>query len=393
MYIVMSKRKGGGFFKGNTASEMEAKYKETSNTEKIEKIDKKHKKLQSIMESIKHLFSHFDEHIKLITKLGFLGNIFDTDQKEGFDKNEKDISDEIDALKKMVDAYNKDGSNEDDKQDDIENLNNKFYDLGVLCKFISNGDKIKHNDENDPNKEKVKINMQTRFENMSKTLVNLKLELPKEKPEEKKGNTKKGKEDEEGKEGETKGEEEEEEEKEKSDQTDSSESETTTNVKSESNTPPAKSIIFQIDGFMDPDTKQITGLTSISFFGAPGSKAFKVKFNKNQIKDGKIMNTPQIAKSITNVITTLKSSEIEKENPQEDNAPKEDESSEEGSASSDEDKQAGGRGRKTHRRHSYRGAHTRTTTTTPTPKNTHKTHKTKSRRRLRRRTKHNKITL
>ena len=167
MYIVMSKRKVGGAFyydgdPGYIASQMRAKYDELSKTEEIEKIDEKHKNLRSIMESIKNVFSQFDEHIKLIDKLGFSANIFETDQKKGFDDNEKIISDEIDKLKEMVDTYNSKKSNdEDDKQDDIDNLNIKFEDLSVLCKFISSGDKIKFNDAKDPNKEKVKINMET----------------------------------------------------------------------------------------------------------------------------------------------------------------------------------------------------------------------------------------
>ena len=79
------------------------------------------------------------------------------------------------------------------------------------------------------------------------------------------------------------------------------------------------------------------------------SKPSKVPFNGNEIKDGKITNDPNIAKSITNAIAKI------------------------GDASGET---LGGQGRKTHRR--------RTTT------NPHKTHRTKSRRRLRRRTKQTK---
>jgi hypothetical protein len=105
---------------------------------------------------------------------------------------------------------------------------------------------------------------------------------------------------------------------------------------------------------MDPDTKKITSLTGISFLKDPKSKPLKVQFNANEIKDGKIVNDPNIAKSITNAIAQIGGVSI---------------------------KTSGGKGRKTHRRHSR--THTR---------NTHKNNQTKSHRRLRRRTK-NKIIL
>ena len=429
--MYMSKKKVGGYEgHGNTASEMRTKYDELSKTEEIDKIDVKHTELRSIIESIKSVFLNFDEHIKLVMDLGFLGNIYDDkDQKEKFQKNETKISDEINALNDKVEKYNnKDGNNEDDTQDDIDNLNKKFEDLSVLCKFISSGDKIKYNDEKKPDK-KVEKEMETRFDEMSVKLHDLKLELPKEKKSETKGTEEgtkeetkeepKGTEEEEteektketkgtkksitkmlglsglksrllgtkkgNEEGEKTGEKEGEENKKSNASPSSSASpgspkssaspssprssaspsspgspkspSSSGSQGSSASTPktsPSKSIIFQIDGLMDPDTKKITSLTGISFLKDPKSKPLKVQFNANEIKDGKIVNDPNIAKSITNAIAQIGGVSI---------------------------KTSGGKGRKTHRRHSR--THTR---------NTHKNNQTKSHRRLRRRTK-NKIIL